>query len=69
MRPSMKTSPAVEPERRGSHRRIKVADRRADVTRAFDTDRRQIDRRGLALSMVDALADILRSESSLGRAS
>ena len=55
--------PAGNDDRRKSTRRVRVADRREeDIVRSLDGDRRQEDRRGLALSMIDALHDILEYE-------
>lgn len=50
-------------DRRETERR-QVDDRRSGVVRAAQGDRRLVEQRGLAASMVDALEDILRWERS-----
>lgn len=63
MRPPMKSTPSTNKQQpRTSVRRVAVAERRTDVERAITGDRREVERRGVARSMVDALSDILQWE-------
>jgi len=54
-------------ERRTSERRMATAERREEITRAVEGDRRLADQRGEAVAMVDALEDILRWEKTSER--
>jgi len=66
-RQSMKST-ETNTERRKSQRRLQV-ERRTTFERAFSGERRDTDRRGFALAMVDALSDILRWEQRRSAAS
>jgi len=64
------TTKAIETgatERRKADRRDAPAERRADVVRAIDGERRVVENRGEAFAMVDALEDILRWEKTSER--
>ena len=54
-------------ERRQSDRRTPPAERRTEVKRSLDGDRRLVENRGEAKAMVDALEDILRWEKTSER--
>jgi len=54
-------------ERRQSDRRTPPAERRTEVKRAVEGDRRVVENRGEVLAMVDALDDILRWEKTSER--
>lgn len=60
------------PTKNGEHDRRKAerradSDRRAEVTRSVAGDRREVDQRGVAAAMVDALEDILKWERASER--
>lgn len=54
-------------ERRNSDRRTPPAERRTDVARSVEGDRRVVENRGEMKAMVDALEDILRWEKTSER--
>ena len=54
-------------DRRKSDRRTPPAERREDVTRAVEGDRRLVENRGEVAAMADALDDILRWEKTSER--
>ena len=54
-------------ERRKSDRRTPPAERREDVKRAIEGDRRLVENRGEVAAMADALDDILRWEKTSER--
>lgn len=54
-------------ERRKADRRTTTSERRHDVARAVEGDRRIVENRGEAAAMVDALEDILRWEKTSER--
>jgi hypothetical protein len=60
MRPTMKSTPQKNQPRTTVRRA--TPDRRSDAARAMVGERREMDRRGVAKSMVDALSDILQWE-------
>jgi hypothetical protein len=62
----MKHATKKSDERRKAERRT-TEDRRSEVTRAVAGDRRVVEKRGIASSMVDALEDILHWERSSER--
>lgn len=63
----MKTKEVGSTERRNSDRRTPPAERREDVARAINGDRRVVENRGEMKAMVDALEDILRWEKTSER--
>lgn len=63
----MKTTKEIGTERRASDRRTPPAERRTDVNRSIEGDRRLAENRGEAVAMVDALEDILRWEKTSER--
>ena len=64
----MKTTKEIgATERRTSERRTATAERREEIVRAVEGDRRLADQRGEATAMVDALEDILRWEKTSER--
>jgi hypothetical protein len=64
MKPTMKETG----ERRKAERRTtKPEERRVDVQRAVQGDRRVVEKRGVAAAMVDALEDILKWERASER--
>jgi hypothetical protein len=56
-----------ESERRKAERRATTKDRRSEVTRSVAGDRREVEQRGVAVAMVDALEDILKWERASER--
>ena len=63
----MKQSASKTDERRKAERRAEPTDRRSEVMRSAAGDRRVVEKRGIATSMVDALEDILRWERASER--
>jgi len=63
----MKTKEVGASERRNSDRRTPPAERRVDVARSVEGDRRVVENRGEMTAMVDALEDILRWEKTSER--
>lgn len=54
-------------DRRKADRRTSASERRIDVARAVEGDRRVVENRGEAAAMIDALEDILRWEKTSER--
>ncbi|MBX3186379.1 MAG: hypothetical protein KF819_05155 [Labilithrix sp.] len=67
MRRSMRAPNKQDADRRTTERRGRD-DRREDTVRSASGDRRVVDQRGVATSMVDALEDILKWERASERA-
>lgn len=63
----MKTTTKEVGERRKAERRVTAEERRNDVARAVEGDRRVVENRGVGEAMVDALEDILRWERASER--